>query len=79
MCCGKSSKVLLGAGRGSCSWKVQLRVSGIATVIIGVVVPGCCDVQWVRSLVLCEDLAGSWYAWCEQGSCGCKGLMAQWF
>ena len=24
------------------------------------VIPGCCVVQWVRSLVLCQDLAGSW-------------------
>ena len=76
MCCGKLSKVLLGAGRGSCSWKVQLRVSGIAMVIIGAVIPGCCVVQWVGSLVLCQDLAGSWYAQCE---CGAVDARVQWF
>ena len=27
----------------------------------------------------CQDLAGSWYARCEWGSCGCKGSVVQWF
>ena len=70
MCAGRSSEVLLGAGRGSCSWKVQLRISGAATVTIGSVVPGCCVILWVRSLVLCQDLAGSWYARHEHGCHG---------
>ena len=58
---------------------MQLRLSGAATMTIGVVVPGCCVVQWVRSLVLCQDLAGSWYAQRECGGYGCKGSVVQWF
>ena len=61
-CEGRSSEVLLGAGRGSCSWKMQLRFSGAATMTIGTLVPGCCVVQGLWSLVLCQDLAGSWCA-----------------
>ena len=56
-----------------------MRFSGAATLTIGTVVPGCCVVQCIRSLVLCQDLAGSWYARCERGSCGCKGSVVQWF
>ena len=56
-----------------------MRLSGVATMTIGTLVLGCCVVRCVRSLVLCQDLAGSWYAWHELGGCGCKGSVVQWF
>ena len=77
-CAGRSSEVLLGAGREFCLWKVQLRISGAATVTIGAVVPGCCVVLWVRSLVLCQDLAGSWDAWHECGAVNARVQWSQW-
>ena len=43
------------------------------------VTPGCCVVQGLGSLVLCQDLAGSWYAQRERGDCGYKGSVIQWF
>ena len=58
---------------------MQVRFSGVATMTIGAVVPGCCVVQWVGSLVLCQDLAGSWFARRERDGCGCKGSVVQWF
>ena len=42
-------------------------------------VPGCYVVLCMGSLVLCQDLAGSWYAQHEHGGCGCKGSVVQWF
>ena len=49
---------------------------------MGAVFPGvlCCLVK--MSLVLCQDLAGSWYARCEHGPVGArvsdfKGSMVQ--
>jgi hypothetical protein len=53
-----------------------VRFSGAATMTIGTVVPGCCVVWCLRSLVLCQDLAGSWYAQCE---CGAVDARVQWF
>ena len=34
---------------------------------------------WQVCEAACQDLAGSWYARCEHGRCGCKGSVAQWF
>ena len=59
MCCGRLSEDLLGAGMGSCLWKMEVRTSGSAMVTIDAVVPGSCVVQGYRSLVLYQDLAGS--------------------
>ena len=38
--CGRSSEDLLGAGTGSSSWKMQVRVSGLAMVFLDAVVQG---------------------------------------
>ena len=69
-CVGRSSEDLLGATMGSCSWKMQVRISGVATMTMGAVFSGllCCSVK--MSLVLCQDLAGSWYAQRERGAKG---------
>ena len=51
---------------GSCSWKIQVRRSGVATVTMGAVF------SMKRSLVLCQGLAGPWYARCERGTVGAR-------
>ena len=64
-CTGRSSEALLGAMTGSCSWKIQVRRSIVATVT-GVQCFG------VGSLVLCQGLAGPWYARRECGAVGAR-------
>ena len=67
-CVGRLSEDLLGAMMGSCSWKMQVRTSGVTTMTMGAVfsVVLCCSVK--MSLVLCQGLAGPWYAQRERES-----------
>ena len=58
---------------------MQLRFSGAATMTYWYSGSRVLCCLWLRSLVLCQDLAGSWYARRECGDCGCKGSVVQWF
>ena len=56
-----------------------MRISGVTTMVMGAGFSGvlCCSVK--RSLVLCQDLAGSWYAQRERGSAKATVKWVQWF